>query len=106
MRRHAIRYGAYLVAVPLLTILALVVHPVLWLSLPAGLASMVVRPLRRLTKQWGSLSAADRVLAIAWVPVLRVAGDLAKMVGYPVGLLWRRRHRPPEWRPTPAVGRR
>ncbi len=35
------------------------------------------------------------------IPVIRVVGDVAKMCGYPVGLLWRRRnsHRPElDWR--------
>jgi hypothetical protein len=27
-----------------------------------------------------------------------VAGDVAKMIGYPVGWWWRLRHRPPNWR--------
>jgi hypothetical protein len=35
------------------------------------------------------------------VPVIRVVGDVAKMIGYPVGLAWRwhNRHRPElHWR--------
>jgi hypothetical protein len=44
------------------------------------------------------LSPADRLRAVAWVPIIRVAGDLAKMAGYPVGRAWRLRHRPPAWR--------
>ncbi|MFM7583033.1 MAG: hypothetical protein ACKO9F_10015, partial [Caldilinea sp.] len=36
--------------------------------------------------------------AAAWVPLLRVTGDLAKMAGYPAGLLWRRRNAPPDWK--------
>jgi hypothetical protein len=38
-------------------------------------------------------SLADRLKALALVPVIRAVGDLAKMIGYPVGLTWRRRHR-------------
>jgi hypothetical protein len=34
----------------------------------------------------------------ALIPVLRVIGDGAKLIGYPVGLLWRWRHQPPDWR--------
>jgi hypothetical protein len=33
-----------------------------------------------------------------FIPVMRVVGDIAKMLGYPVGLWWRWRHRPPDWR--------
>jgi hypothetical protein len=32
--------------------------------------------------------------AVLWVPVIRVTGDIAKMIGYPVGWLWRQRHLP------------
>jgi hypothetical protein len=38
------------------------------------------------------LPPGDKVKAILWVPVIRLWGDLAKMVGYPVGLFWRLRH--------------
>jgi hypothetical protein len=30
---------------------------------------------------------------LALVPVIRVVGDVAKMLGYPMGLLWRYCHR-------------
>jgi hypothetical protein len=42
-----------------------------------------------------------RVGAVLLVPMIRVVGDVAKMVGYPVGLIWRwqNRHRPEvHWR--------
>ena len=32
-------------------------------------------------------------VAVLWVPAIRITGDLAKMVGYPVGWVWRLRHR-------------
>jgi hypothetical protein len=34
---------------------------------------------------------ADRIKAILWVPIIRVTGDIAKMIGYPVGVFWRLR---------------
>jgi glycosyltransferase involved in cell wall biosynthesis len=103
--RHAIRYGTYGGAA-LFAGLAWAVGRPAWLwALALGLAWMVRVPYRRLLRQWGALTARQRVVAALWVPVIRVTGDLAKMAGYPAGLLWRRRHRPPEWRPTPAVGR-
>jgi hypothetical protein len=40
------------------------------------------------------LSWGERVQAILWVPVIRVTGDVAKMLGYPVGWLWRLRRLP------------
>jgi hypothetical protein len=38
----------------------------------------------------------ERLQALLLVPVIRVVGDVAKMIGYPVGLVWRwrNRHRP------------
>jgi hypothetical protein len=38
------------------------------------------------------LPFADKVKAVLWVPVIRLWGDDAKMVGYPVGVVWRIRH--------------
>ena len=35
------------------------------------------------------LTDPDFVRGLAWLPVIRVVGDLAKMAGYPVGV-WRR----------------
>jgi hypothetical protein len=36
----------------------------------------------------------ERLQAIFWVPIIQVTGDLAKMIGYPVGWWWRLRHLP------------
>lgn len=95
--RHAIRYAAYGGAA-----LALVatrregsaVRLALAAICAAGLAYMR-RPARRV------LAAKPRPRAaveLALLPILRILGDCAKMVGYPIGLAWRIRHRPPDWR--------
>jgi hypothetical protein len=39
------------------------------------------------------LSGARKLQAALWSPVIRVTGDIAKMLGYPVGLWWRWRER-------------
>jgi hypothetical protein len=31
----------------------------------------------------------EKLQAILWVPVIRITGDIAKMIGYPVGWQWR-----------------
>ncbi|HQA67372.1 MAG TPA: glycosyltransferase [Aggregatilineales bacterium] len=98
LHRHLIRYATYLVATPLLLILAMVRSPWWLLGFVAGGAAMFRTPYRRLLNQWGGLKPPDRLRAALWVPVIRVVGDVAKMVGYPVGLVWRWRNRPPEWR--------
>lgn len=103
--RHLIRYASYLVLAPLILAAALGLHPGFGLMLPLGLAAMTQRPYRRLRRQWGPLGPRQRLLALAWVPLIRITGDLAKMAGYPVGRWWRLRHHPPEWRPEPGAGR-
>lgn len=105
--RHAARYGTYLALAPALCALAARHHPLWAFGLAGGLAAMIRTPLRRLAAQWSPLRPAERLAAAAWVPVVRVAGDVAKMAGYPAGLAWRRRNRPPDWRPAgaPDAGR-
>jgi glycosyltransferase involved in cell wall biosynthesis len=95
-KRHAIRYGTYLVAAPALIVLAVVHSPWWWLALLAGGLSYTARPYRRLWPRLAPYGALDRLKAILLVPIIRIVGDMAKMIGYPVGLAWRwrNRHRP------------
>jgi glycosyltransferase involved in cell wall biosynthesis len=90
--RHGIRYGTYLVAAPLFLALA-TRQPWFWLVLLAGAAAMLRTPYRRLRPKLAGLGLAHKVEAIAWVPLIRITGDIAKMVGYLVGLRWRAQHR-------------
>jgi glycosyltransferase involved in cell wall biosynthesis len=87
--RHAVRYATYLGLVPAL--LAARRRP--WLLVPLALAAAgyVRRPYARLVPRLGGLPARERAVALAWVPAIRLVGDVAKMVGYPVGVAWRRR---------------
>jgi len=98
--RHAIRYLTYLVALPLIAIAGLV-GPAWWWSVALiAIPGMFWTPWRRLSRLWGDLSLRQRPVAALWVPIIRVTGDVAKMIGYPVGLWWRWRHRGqiPDWR--------
>jgi glycosyltransferase involved in cell wall biosynthesis len=100
-RRHAIRYLTYLVAGPLLVVLAVAHSPLWWLALLAGAVAYVATPYRRLWPLLAPYGPFDRLKAVFLVPLIRVVGDVAKMAGYPVGLLWRwrNRHRPEvHWR--------
>jgi glycosyltransferase involved in cell wall biosynthesis len=100
-RRHAIRYLTYLVLGPLLVVLALLHSPWWWLALLAGLAIYTATPYRRLGPMLAPYGFFDRIKAVFLVPVIRIVGDLAKMIGYPVGVAWRirNRHRPElHWR--------
>lgn len=91
--RHLIRYLTYLVALPGLVALGWLVSPWWWLVL-AGLAwfGHLRVPYRRLWPWLRQLTWRERCLAMLWVPVIRVTGDVAKMLGYPVGWAWRLRH--------------
>lgn len=92
-RRHAIRYLTYLVAGPVLVFLALYHSPWWWLALLAGMVAYAATPYRRLWPMLRGYGLVDTVRAILLVPVIRVVGDIAKMIGYPVGLAWRWRNR-------------
>jgi hypothetical protein len=79
----------YLVVAPLLVYAAITVSPWLWLvGVFAGLA-YVRLPLRRLRPGLKELSLSDPLKALVYILVIRVVGDVAKMVGYPVGVWWR-----------------
>jgi glycosyltransferase involved in cell wall biosynthesis len=100
-RRHAIRYLTYLVAAPVLVVLALLHSPWWWLALLAGALAYTATPYRRLGPMLKRYGLLHRLSAIVLVPVIRVVGDVAKMIGYPAGLLWywKNRHRPEiHWR--------
>jgi hypothetical protein len=51
-------------------------------------------PYRRLFQQWQALTTIQKLVAILWIPVIRIGGDVAKMAGYPAGVLWRLRNHP------------
>jgi glycosyltransferase involved in cell wall biosynthesis len=89
--RHAVRYSTYLVAVPLIALGGALLTPWVWLLYPAGAAAVFGTAWRRLVRMWDGLSLGQRVQAALWVPVIRITGDFAKMIGYPVGVWWRAR---------------
>lgn len=97
-RRHAIRYVTYLIVLPLLLGLAFRrrrARAVGWLGLLLGLAAYNRRPWQRLSAMWEPLTWPQRLLTLGLAPVIRVVGDAAKMIGYPVGVWWRWRNKRP-----------
>lgn len=83
-RRHAARYAFYagMIAIG-------------WLARRNRLAALLAlppwalhlwRPVRRTWRHGRDLLLAQRVAGVALVPVIRLLGDCAKMVGYPVGV--------------------
>jgi glycosyltransferase involved in cell wall biosynthesis len=98
--RHAIRYSTYLIAVPLIAAVGAISHPGWWALCSIALPAMFWVPWRRLSRVWDDMSLLQKLKAALWVPIIRITGDSAKMMGYPAGLWWRCRHRGqiPEWR--------
>jgi glycosyltransferase involved in cell wall biosynthesis len=92
--RHVIRYATYLIALPVLLAFFLLGF---WIwavgFLLIGFLGMFWTPYKRLFPMLTPLSWMERLRAIAWVPIIRITGDVAKMIGYPVGVVWRIRHR-------------
>jgi len=92
-KRHAIRYLTYAVVVPGLLLLSRW-HSPWWLAgLVLGTGVYTAAPYRRLAGMLGGRSPLHKAYALLLVPIIRVVGDLAKMIGYPVGWVWRLRHR-------------
>lgn len=88
-KRHLIRYITYLVAAPLILLAGAIASPGWWALYLLAIPFMFFTPLKRLRALWGNLSPVQRVQAAAWIPVIRITGDVAKMIGYPVGVVWR-----------------
>lgn len=88
-RQHFVRYFAYWVAAPLLIYTALTVSAWLWLlGVVAGVAYIRL-PLRRAAGKLQKLNWLERLQVLALIPIIRITGDVAKMLGYPVGVWWR-----------------
>ncbi len=91
--RHAIRYATYFAALPLLIALTFVFPPAAIPLWSVAAAFMFFTPYRRLRSMLRGLTLGERLRAILWAPLIRVAGDVAKMIGYPVGVVWRIRNK-------------
>jgi hypothetical protein len=72
-----------------------VYHPLCWMLFPLAAALCLWSPYRRLVPVLEGPAAQDKIKAILWVPIIRLWADVAKMVGYPVGVIWRLPHRRP-----------
>jgi glycosyltransferase involved in cell wall biosynthesis len=97
-KRHAIRYITYLILIPVLALLMILVHPLVFLLYGFGSALYLYQPYRRLFRLWGELDTLQKLLAVFYVPLIRIVGDIAKLIGYPAGWVWRWRNHPPDWR--------
>ena len=87
--RHVIRYITYLIALPL-SIGLLFAAPLLGFGiLVLGFLGMFFTPYKRLAAMLCDFSFGEKLCAVVWVPLIRATGDVAKMIGYPVGVMWR-----------------
>lgn len=87
--RHAVRYATYSVAAMLL--LASRRHPWALALIAAGVGAYVHTPLWRLHRRAPALDATGTLRVALLIPVIRLVGDVAKMIGYPVGVAQRLR---------------
>lgn len=87
-KRHAARYGAYVGGIGLLA-WGFAGQRLSLLLLAAGTVGYFAKFFRR---AWSRRSSHGRnaIWSGALVPVIVVVGDIAKMLGYPVGVAWRR----------------
>lgn len=101
-RRHLLRYATYLVVLPVLALRRDRVALALGVT---GGAVYLRHPARRLLRRRDRLTSSELALGLLALPCLRALGDIAKMTGYPVGLIWRwRRYGPRKtWRTIPEV---
>lgn len=94
--RHAVRYATYLVGLPLILRAIWRDRWYGWVLLLAGVGAYTRRPAERLWPETWGWRPWPRLRAFALIPIIRLVGDVAKMLGYPVGVVWRLRHgRPP-----------
>ncbi|MCQ3930979.1 MAG: glycosyl transferase family 2 [Chloroflexi bacterium] len=96
-KRHAARYITYLVLIPLILALVVLIHPLFLLLYIVGGVIYLKQPYQRLPRIWGRLGVRGKLQSLIWIVIIRVVGDVAKMMGYPVGWRWRRQNHPPNW---------
>ncbi len=88
-KRHFIRYLTYLVAIPIVGRMIWRARWYGWILAAVGVVAYCYRPASRLWPLTRGWSPPGQVRAFALIPIIRVVGDVAKMIGYPVGIWWR-----------------
>lgn len=88
--RHAVRYGVYVAGIALVVLMT---GRYWWFpaAIVLGWVAYHSRYLLRISKS--DLPVREKIPALIAAPFLGTVGDVAKMVGYPVGLRWRSKNR-------------
>jgi glycosyltransferase involved in cell wall biosynthesis len=92
--RHLIRYATYLLAIPGFVLLAILKNPLWLVVLIPGILAILWRSLKRSQPTLARLPRKQALRGLLWVPVIVFSGDIAKMLGYPAGVIWRWRYAP------------
>lgn len=87
--RHAVRYMTYLVGLPFIGWQIWRGRWAGWVLFVAGLLAYCLKPARRLWPATSGWRPPSRIRAFTLIPIIRLVGDIAKMIGYPLGILWR-----------------
>ena len=85
--RHALRYAAYLLGSALLWRGRQ--NPAWWAVLALAAAAAVRKPLMRALTDPAPRGTASLIPTLSSILGIRIVGDVAKMLGYPVGVWWR-----------------
>ena len=94
-KRHAVRYATYLVGLPLMIWSMWQGRWYGFIVLIGGGVIYSRRPAQRLSGLTRTWQPVNRAKAFMLIPIIRLVGDVAKMIGYPIGLIWRWRNRSP-----------
>ncbi len=92
-KRHVIRYLTYFAGLPFLARLICRRNLFGWALLIIGGGVYCRRPAQRLWPQIQDWPKPQQAKAFALIPLIRLIGDIAKMTGYPLGVIWRWRRR-------------
>jgi len=98
LERHLLRYVTYGVLIPSILWAMLQIHPLFIIGFFIGGVIYLRQPYRRLKVMGQSRSFLENVQAMIVLPVIRATGDIAKMIGYIEGRIWRAQHDVPDWR--------
>ena len=89
--RHALRYTAYALGTVLLWRGGR--NPLWWAVLALAAVAGIRKPLLRVLTEPASSNKKSLIFSLGSILLIRVVGDFAKMLGYPVGVWWRWRLR-------------